>query len=143
MISNKKYKRSIFIFHRNFRLDDNLGLLNAANLSSEIILIFIFTPNQIEKQNKFKSERATKFMIECLQDLKDQTKKIGGKIYTFYGENKKIITNLIKEEKIEAVFSNKDYTPFARNRDDQIIQLSKKLNFDFQTIDDSLLNNPE
>jgi deoxyribodipyrimidine photo-lyase len=51
------YNKSIFIFRRDLRLKDNLGLIEALNNSKNVITIFIFTPEQIDK-NSFKSYNA-------------------------------------------------------------------------------------
>ena len=38
----KKYEKGLFIFHRDFRLNDNIGLLNACSQCKELYLCFIF-----------------------------------------------------------------------------------------------------
>ena len=43
-MENLKYKRSVWIFRRDFRLYDNLGLIGALELSEEVLPIFIFNP---------------------------------------------------------------------------------------------------
>ncbi len=45
----KLYKRALFIFRRDLRLEDNLGLLFALKEAHEVIAVFIFTPEQVEK----------------------------------------------------------------------------------------------
>jgi len=44
---------TIFIFHRDYRSFDNLGLNYAMKHFDHIIPIFIFTPEQIKKINIF------------------------------------------------------------------------------------------
>ena len=44
--------KSIFIFRRDFRIFDNHGLIKCFEESDEVLLIFIFTPEQITK-NKY------------------------------------------------------------------------------------------
>ena len=58
--------KSIFIFRRDFRLTDNIGLLKACKNSDNVYPIFIFTPEQIKK-NDYKSSNAVQFMIESLK----------------------------------------------------------------------------
>ncbi|MGZ8096940.1 MAG: cryptochrome/photolyase family protein, partial [Methylosarcina sp.] len=45
--------------------------------------------------------------------------------------------------KINAVFINRDYTPFSRHRDEGILQLCRMLGIDFHNMDDALLTEPE
>jgi len=42
------FNKVIFIFRRDLRVYDNLGLLYACKNSKEVIPIFIFTPEQID-----------------------------------------------------------------------------------------------
>ena len=42
--------KSLFIFRRDFRIYDNKALIEAFKDSSEILLLFIFTPEQIKKK---------------------------------------------------------------------------------------------
>ena len=57
---------SIYIFRRDLRLEDNLGFYYAIQNCKPVIPVFIFTPEQVVK-NEFKSENAIQFMIESLK----------------------------------------------------------------------------
>lgn len=138
----KTYNKTLFLFHRDLRLHDNTGLLHACTMSESVIPCFIFTPTQIGQGNAYRSDNAIQFMIESLQDLEQQLEKKGGKLYLFEGETEAIIEKLIKAEKIDAVFSNKDYTPFAQKRDKEVEKVCTKNSIDLHTFDDVLLNEP-
>jgi deoxyribodipyrimidine photo-lyase len=138
----KEFKKTLFIFHRDLRLHDNTGLIAACKQSEKVIPCFIFTPEQVGNQNEYKSDNAIQFMIESLQDLQKQLEKKGGKLYLFCGNTTDIIKKLIKQENIDAIFSNKDYTPFAQKRDDEIAKLCKKENIQFKSFHDALINEP-
>ena len=75
---------SIFIFRRDLRLADNLGLLELQKKTKDIIPIFVFTPEQITSKNKFKSNNAIQFMIESLLDLKQEFKKRGSDLLVLF-----------------------------------------------------------
>ena len=49
----KKFQKSLFLFRRDLRLEDNTGLIFALKSSEVVIPAFIFTPEQIDK-NPFK-----------------------------------------------------------------------------------------
>jgi len=56
--AKKLFKRAIFIFRRDLRLDDNTALLQALKNSETVIPCFIFDPRQIhEDRNPFYSHR--------------------------------------------------------------------------------------
>ena len=61
----KKFRKSLFLFRRDLRLEDNTGLIFALQSSEVVIPAFIFTPEQIER-NPFRSDHCLKFMIESL-----------------------------------------------------------------------------
>ena len=49
---------TLFLFRRDLRIVDNIALNHAMKNMEKIIPIFIFTPEQISKKNKYKSENA-------------------------------------------------------------------------------------
>lgn len=136
------YENVLFIFRRDLRVIDNVGLNLANKLSKNIYPIFIFTPEQVTKQNKFKSDYAVQFMIESLQDLSVKIDKMDGRLLFFYGKNNDIITDLIKKLKIQAVFFNVDYSPYAIERDSGIAALCKKMNVAVEYGHDYYLHQP-
>lgn len=76
----------LFIFRRDFRLVDNAGLRRALLTYDHVIPIFIFTPEQIEKdQNYFYNAKAIKFMLECLFELDCDLEKHNARLHWFYG----------------------------------------------------------
>jgi deoxyribodipyrimidine photo-lyase len=81
-------------------------------------------------------------MIESLQDVAIQISKMGGKLYTFYGNNVKVIMDCIKAFDIQVVGFNIDYTPYAKERDNSIITLCDKNNIAFLCDYDYYLHEP-
>jgi deoxyribodipyrimidine photolyase len=73
----------IFIFHRDFRIIDNVGLNAFCELCDSVVPVFIFTHKQIDNdKNNYKSIHSVRFMIEGLSDLQES---LNGNLYTFYG----------------------------------------------------------
>lgn len=137
------YQNSIFLFTNDLRLNDNTPL-NQAFLQSEIVFpLFIFNPEQVDANNPYRSMNAIQFMIESLVDLEEQIKKGGGKLSVWYGVPTDVLKTIIKENSIEAIFFNKDYTPFAQQREQNIKDLCKTNNIDCNVYEDRLLINPE
>ena len=122
--------RGLFIFHRDLRIIDNIGLLELNNRCKEIIPVFIFTPLQVSNQNSFKSDNAIQFMIESLYDLENFIKSKNGKLIICYGKSDIELNKLIKELKIDIVGSNFDITPFAIERENDYRRVCKKNNID-------------
>jgi deoxyribodipyrimidine photo-lyase len=137
-----KFEKSLFIFRRDLRLEDNTGLNFALTHSEKVIPAFIFTPEQI-KDNPYRSNHCLQFMIESLEDLASALKKKGGTLYLFEGTPDKILGECIKKLKINALIINKDYTPYSLSRDKKLSALCKSQKIAFHAFDDALLHPPE
>ena len=132
-------KYSLFIFRRDLRITDNLGLLYAMENYQNIIPIFIFTPEQVTSKNSFKSNNAIQFMIESLQSLDTNLKNHSSRLHLFYGENIKVLGAICKEIEVENIIYNMDYTPYARKRDESIMEFGKKNGINVIVKEDYLL----
>lgn len=129
----------IFIFRRDYRTIDNIGLHECAKLCKQIIPVFIFTPEQVSDSNAYKSANAVQFMIEALDDLNQQT---GNKLACFYGDNVAVIKKLIQTYKPDIIAFNRDYTPYALKRDKAITDLCESMNTECHTFADYYLFEP-
>ena len=128
---------SIFIFRRDFRIKDNTAWnYMLENSNNKIYPIFIFTPEQINI-NSYKSDNSVQFMIESLLELSKQIK------LTFcYGHIEDVLNNIIKNNKIEAIYTNTDYTPYSVKREKLIEKICKHHNIDFHYSHDITLFEP-
>ena len=117
---------NLFIFRRDYRIIDNLGLHEALK-NNKTIPIFIFTKEQV-LNNEYFSDNSFDFLIESLKDLEKEINKKNGKIYFFFGEEDKIISQILKDNKINNIYSNKDWTPYAQKRDEKLESICKKEN---------------
>ncbi len=125
--------KSIFIFRRDLRIVDNTALIEAYKKSDTILPIFIFTPEQIE-DNEYFSNNAFQFMIDSLKELNKEIP-----INYFYGDNIEILKKLYKDYNYTDIFFNIDYTPYSRDRTENIIEFCKANNINYHTFEDYLL----
>lgn len=107
---------NIFIFRRDLRIVDNtsLHLLKETYRTTKILPIFIFNEKQIDKdKNKYYSHNAAQFLFESLDELP---------FLNFYYTNDDIsvLQELKNRFTIKAIGFNRDYTPFAIKRDEEI-----------------------
>ena len=138
-IDKLQFERGLFIFRRDYRTVDNIGL-NLANSKCKVIYpIFIFTPEQVGSGNQYKSNNAVEFMIDSLSDLNKQT---GNKLTCYYGNNLTVISDLVKALDIDYICFNLDYTPYARQRDYSIFELCIKLGVFLDYAHDYYLHEP-
>ena len=131
--------KSLFIFRRDFRLNDNNALIECFKQSNEIIPIFIFTPEQINK-NEYFSSNSFQFMLESLEELDNELKnKYNSYIHYYYGDNIKILSEILKNYNYDSIFFNKDYTLYAKKRDENISLFCKENNKICNVYEDYLL----
>ena len=78
-------------------------------------------------------------MIESLKDLDSDLKTIGSRLHIFYGENKKVLKQIVKKIKVENIVFNVDYTPYSRKRDKKIKKFCDKNNINCVYKQDYLL----
>jgi deoxyribodipyrimidine photo-lyase len=100
----KQYKKSLFIFRRDLRLQDNSALIAALQQSKTVIPCFIFNPKQVEK-NPYRSLNAIQFMLETLSELASDLHKRNARMYFFYGDPCNVVEKLIKQESLDAIFN--------------------------------------
>ena len=137
-----KSKNGLFIFHRDLRIDDNIGLNYASENCEILYTCFIFTPEQVTNANKYKSSNSVQFMIESLQELKTTINEKNGNLLCFYGNTKHVLKYLINKLDINSVFFNRDYSPYAIERDTELIKLCEKNNVNCETSSDYYLYEP-
>ena len=127
---------NLFIFHRDYRLFDNTTLIEMSKKEGTITPIFIFTPEQITKKNKYRSNNSVQFLIESLFELKDAIKEYKGKIHFFYGNYMDVIKSF---KNVNSIGFNFDYSPYAVMRDTKIKKYCIKNNIKFYSKEDYLL----
>lgn len=120
---------SIFLFHRDLRIIDNLALTELASLSNDIIPIFIFTPEQVSSKNKYFNDNSVQFLVECIENLKKVTKN---SLRIYYGETTKVLKSIFSNNDITHIAFNQDYTKYAKTRTQKVLKLAKK--FDIEVI---------
>jgi len=135
------FTKSVYIFNRSLRLSDNKGLIEALKESDRVIPVFIFTPEQITAKNKFRSMNGITFMIGCLEDLDGDLKKMGSKLFIFYGKPNDALDQILRQDRsIEAVFINKDYTKYAVRREKELTRVAEQNDCELLSVEDYLLH---
>lgn len=134
-------KVNIFLFHRDLRLFDNQGLLSALTSGVRVLPCFIFDPKQAD--HPYFSEAGFAFMLESLEELDAQLRSLGGKLYLFEGDPAAVLSQLSSKIPLQGIYFNRDYTPFAKKRDEKIRKKFENTGTVVHVLEDALLNPPE
>jgi deoxyribodipyrimidine photo-lyase len=117
-----KYPVNIFWFRRDLRLDDNAGLYHALKSEYPVVPIFIFDKNILDELEDPK-DRRVEFIYDSLEQMQKQLESIGSTLDVRYGFPNEIWKQLINDYKVKNVFTNNDYEPYAKKRDEEIIEM--------------------
>jgi deoxyribodipyrimidine photo-lyase len=129
---------NIFWFRRDLRLDDNVGFYNALKSKNPVLPIFIFDKDILDKLPK-KDARLT-FIYETLQEMRVTLEEAhGSSIAMFHGKPVTIFEQLIEKYNIQTIFTNRDYEPYATERDTGIQKLLIQNNIGFETFKDQVI----
>lgn len=129
---------TIFWFRRDLRLNDNAGLYHALKNGKNVQCIFIFDKNILAKLEDRDDGRVT-FIFDHIIRLKKELIALGSDLLIFHSTPLEVFSKLTKENKIESVFANHDYEPYAKLRDDEIKNLLLKNNISFDTFKDQVI----
>jgi deoxyribodipyrimidine photo-lyase len=129
---------AIFIFRRDYRVNDNTALLKACATHERVHAIFIFDPAQyLKSRNAYFSRNSFQFLIESLVDLQ---KQLDGRLSVFDGTPSKVLDTVLKRTEARAVYVNSDVTPFSKSRDEAMAEVCKANGAEFISCDDILIN---
>jgi deoxyribodipyrimidine photo-lyase len=133
-----KPKLNIFWFRRDLRLDDNAGLYHALRSGKSVLPIFIFDKNILLHLDNQADARVS-FLMETVLALKNQLENQGSSLAIFYDTPESVFKHLVEIYDIESVFTNRDYEPYALQRDEKIKIFLQSKNIDFQTFKDHVI----
>jgi len=133
-------KKNIFWFRRDLRIEDNTALNAALNSKDPVIAIFIFDNQIVDRLPK--NDARINFIYSQLKRIDSLLKSHGSSLLVFKGNPCDIFAELIIKYNINCVFSNKDYEPYALNRDKKIDIFLKKYNIKFSQFKDQVIFDP-
>ncbi len=127
----------IFWFRRDLRLDDNHALFKALKSGYDVLPIFIFDSNITNKLNQ--NDHRLNYINNVLDGLNKRLSENKKKIYIYKGDPIDVISKLIIKLKIKELYLNKDYEPYARDRDDKIEKLCVANNVSYNSFKDHVI----
>lgn len=131
-------KVSIFWFRRDLRLDDNVGFLEALIGDFPVLPIFIFDTEILDKLPK--DDARVTFINETLQKMRSELQKEhGSSLAIYHGEPESVFEDLCKEYEVQGVYTNHDYEPYAKERDEKIWEFLKDKAIEFKTFKDQVI----
>lgn len=131
-------KINVFWFRRDLRLEDNSALYYSLTDGLPVLPIFIFDKNILDNLEDTQDARIT-FIHNQLTHLNDKLHGLGGGIYSFFDQPINVFKKLTEQFQINSVFTNRDYEPYALERDNAVESLLKDLNIGFYSFKDHVI----
>ncbi len=129
---------NIFWFRRDLRLDDNAGLYRALKGEYPVLPLFIFD-KEILDQLEDKDDARVTFIYQTIEDINKELKKHGSTLLVLYDKAEHAWDHIIKTYDVANVYTNHDYEPYAKKRDEAIAEKLKKHNINFKTYKDQVV----
>ncbi|MBP6455591.1 MAG: deoxyribodipyrimidine photo-lyase [Chitinophagaceae bacterium] len=118
---------TIFWFRRDLRIDDNVALFYALNENRSVLPIFIFDKNLLEKLSK--DDKRVQFIYTQIIKLKNELSKLDINFNVFFDTPYNVFEKLKNQFNLVNVYSNEDYEPYAKQRDEEIEKLISPAKF--------------
>lgn len=125
---------TVFWFRRDLRLTDNAGLYRALRENKSVLPLFIFD-TEILNHLDDRTDRRVQFIHNSLQRLKEQLEEIGSSLLVLQGNP----IDIYKSINAKNVYTNHDYEPYARKRDEKIAAILSKKNSELKTYKDQVI----
>ncbi|MEO1434038.1 MAG: deoxyribodipyrimidine photo-lyase [Bacteroidota bacterium] len=129
---------SIFWFRRDLRLADNAGLYHALKGPNPVLPLFIFDKHILDKLED-RDDARVHFLHDLITGIDQELQELGSSIIVRYGKPETIWPQLLEEYDIKAVYANKDWEPYAHERDGQISDLLGQQGIEFHTFKDHVI----
>jgi deoxyribodipyrimidine photo-lyase len=137
-----RYNLALHIFRRDLRLPDNTALLAAMREAAQVVTCFIVDDRQVTP-HPYQSQNGLAFMVESLDELATDVERHGGRLLVCRGDPARVVTALVRTLGLDAVFLNRDYTPFSLARDTAIEDACIASGVACHAYDDALLAPPD
>lgn len=129
---------TIFWHRRDLRIHDNTGLYHALQNENPVLPLFIFDTQILDKLEDKKDKRL-QFIHDHLTHLQKQLSEHNSSLLIKHGNPIDIWKDLLKNHNIQAVYTNRDYEPYAQARDKEVYQLLKEHDIPFKGYKDHVI----
>ena len=110
---------SLVWLRRDLRLEDNAALYYALKEGRSVLPLFIFDTHILHPLEVKEDMRVT-YLYQRVLDLKSKLESMESSLLVKYGSPMDVFSQLVTEYSIERVYFNRDYEPYARERDGRV-----------------------
>ncbi|MFA6278103.1 MAG: deoxyribodipyrimidine photo-lyase [Pedobacter sp.] len=137
-VRNLGTETSICWLRRDLRLEDNAALYHALKGPHPVLLLFIFDKHILKKLENKMDARVT-FIYQTLKTLQEKLIQKNTSIIVKYGIPEKVWAEVLATYNVKAVYTNRDYEPYATKRDDTLAEFLRSEEIAFPSFKDHVI----
>jgi len=134
---NTKESISIAWLRRDLRLDDNRAIYEAHQTGDKVLVLFIFDTDIIDELDK--DDHRITFIYDNLEKINIELNNQKSALLIQKGRPVDIWKKLVSEYDIKSVHIARDYEPYAKERDREILDLLSSNNIIFKGYKDQVV----
>jgi deoxyribodipyrimidine photo-lyase len=119
----------LFWHRRDLRIEDNAGLFKALKENDQVQPVFIFDSLILTELPR--NDQRVRFIHQEIQRLKKEYQEMGTDLEVYFGNPIELIPSIAQKFSCSAVYTNRDYEPYALERDKQIFASLEDLGISF------------
>lgn len=120
---------TIFWHRRDLRIHDNAGLFKALSSEKDVQPIFVFDTTILTHLKK--DDQRVLFIYKEIEALKLAYNQLGSDLKVYYGDPLDVLPEIVHIHGVNSVFCNRDYEPYALERDKTLYERLTALNCNF------------
>lgn len=128
----------LFWFRRDLRLHDNAGLFKALSSGLPVVPLFIFD-SEILSALEDKRDKRVSFIYDALVQIQKKLAPLNSGLDVRYGTPLSVFATLLNTYRVQAVYANGDYEPYANKRDEAVRKLLAANGIAFYTEKDQVI----
>jgi len=129
---------AVFWFRRDLRLEDNVGLYHALRSGHPVLPVFILDTEILDRLEE-KADRRVAFILAALGEINKKLASAGSSLKVLHRTPVEAFRKILDEYDVKAVFTNRDYEPYATARDEKISVLLKNSAIPFHSFKDQVI----
>ena len=131
---------NIFWFRKDLRLNDNIGLFKALKNGDKVLGVFIFDDAILHELDT--NDPRVSFIYDCLASINKEIVKFGGSLLIKRGDVLSVWQEILANYSPKALFYNRDYEPYALDRDKKVQALFEKNQLEVHSFKDQVYFEP-
>lgn len=128
---------SLVWLRRDLRLTDHAALSHATRNHESVACVFVFDSQILSGLDH--DDRRLTFIWESLQEIDEELRAKGSALIVLQGDPREKIPALAEKLGVDAVYTNHDYEPYAKDRDRRVSEKLHDQGVQFETFCDQVI----